>query len=543
MKLVRAILSFAFFTSLFILTSNLMAGECDILPEHQGLECQGVFVAKNAKALTSYAKTLKIKNGKAKNLTIDFDIDQESLTIATPCRIRVRPEHTIKLTGNLCFRANQELTFLNNSTIEVKDLSLYSNNRIAIRDNASIKAENIKLISDGTNLNSNVHIRHHSEVIAKSLELEAYGKATLGHTSTYNVENYISLKTSDYEFSSIWKDTTITTKRLEIISSLRARIAAGVRIDAEEVKIEGNECNVSKKAIINSTIKNGSCFMGGHPIARLKADVVTGVAPLTVNFDASKSKDDQGIVEYAFQFTNTDFLTQATPIASFTFTTPGTYMVRVIVKDADGLQARTTRKIVVEAPFENQPPVPTFDCWYDYGTRNYGCWAEATDPDGFPAFGHYKVSNGTSTKEFNDWSFDDHFDDAGVYTVTFTVTDNLGLSSSAEKTLYVDTNIPPTADFGCDVNQRHINCYSQAEDADGFVTNPIWFINGEEYSRDWFFDYDAPENGNYTVTFRISDGIGDESEQSKEFNLSVNIPPVANMNCWQSPDNLSLIHI
>lgn len=66
MKLVRAILSFAFFTSLFILASNLMAGECDILPEHQGFECQGVFVVKNAKALTNYGKTLKIKMAKQK---------------------------------------------------------------------------------------------------------------------------------------------------------------------------------------------------------------------------------------------------------------------------------------------------------------------------------------------------------------------------------------------------------------------------------------------------------------------------------------------
>lgn len=106
------------FSLLFLLSllTQAMAATCELLPAHQNLACQGTFVAKTPQALASYAATLKVKDGLAKHLAIDFDIDQESLTIATPCRIRVRENRKITLTGNLCLRGNEEVTILPSAT-------------------------------------------------------------------------------------------------------------------------------------------------------------------------------------------------------------------------------------------------------------------------------------------------------------------------------------------------------------------------------------------------------------------------------------------
>ena len=126
---------------------------------------------------------------------------------------------------------------------------------------------------------------------------------------------------------------------------------------------------------------------------------------------------------------------------------------------------------------------------------------------------------------------------AAAVTVTFTATDNLGAEATSSKTLYIDANQPPVAQFSCSTNLLNLSCYSQAEDPDGYVTNPVWMINGEVVSNDWSFNFVAPQEGSYTVTFKISDGVGAEDTKTQDFVLTQNIAPVASFNCWQSPDN------
>lgn len=96
-----------FFSSLLFSFSSLnaMPQTCELLPAHQNLSCQGTFVAKTPQALANYAATLKVKDGFKQHLAIDFDVNQESLTIATPCRIRLRENRKIELTEISVFAA------------------------------------------------------------------------------------------------------------------------------------------------------------------------------------------------------------------------------------------------------------------------------------------------------------------------------------------------------------------------------------------------------------------------------------------------------
>jgi PKD repeat protein len=73
------------------------------------------------------------------------------------------------------------------------------------------------------------------------------------------------------------------------------------------------------------------------PVAVASATPVSGSVPLTVNFDAAGSTDgdpaDQGRLAYAWDFTNNGTVDATTATASFTYTTPGTYIAKLTVTD------------------------------------------------------------------------------------------------------------------------------------------------------------------------------------------------------------------
>ena len=86
---------------------------------------------------------------------------------------------------------------------------------------------------------------------------------------------------------------------------------------------------------------------GSPPVARASADVYSGPAPLTVNFDASGSSDPDGtIVAYDWDFMDGTFSAEANP--SHEFTLPGTYLVTLSVTDDQGMQASSALTISVE---------------------------------------------------------------------------------------------------------------------------------------------------------------------------------------------------
>jgi PKD repeat protein len=80
------------------------------------------------------------------------------------------------------------------------------------------------------------------------------------------------------------------------------------------------------------------------PSAELAADPLEGLAPLSVDFDASASEDPDGtVVKYEWDWAydglifSTDLDTGATPTATHVFAQPGDYPVAVQVTDSDGL--------------------------------------------------------------------------------------------------------------------------------------------------------------------------------------------------------------
>ncbi len=99
--------------------------------------------------------------------------------------------------------------------------------------------------------------------------------------------------------------------------------------------------------------------MGGAPpnqppVARLAANPVSGVAPLSVGFDASASSDPDGrIAYYAWNFGDGVVLSESGPYASHTYGA-GSYTATVVATDDQGATNATSITITVT----NTPPPP-----------------------------------------------------------------------------------------------------------------------------------------------------------------------------------------
>lgn len=108
--------------------------------------------------------------------------------------------------------------------------------------------------------------------------------------------------------------------------------------------------------IINGAIKRIRYFELNHPpTAQIDADVVTGPSPLTVNFSAANSFDEDAgdTLTYAWDFNNDGDYTDSTEVApSYTFPSMGNYPVNLKVYDQGGLYGSDTLLIAVD----NGPP-------------------------------------------------------------------------------------------------------------------------------------------------------------------------------------------
>ena len=173
------------------------------------------------------------------------------------------------------------------------------------------------------------------------------------------------------------------------------------------------------------------------PVAIATADVTSGTAPLTVNFDGSQSYDPQGgDLYFDWNFGDLSYSSEVSPTHVYQFT--GTYFVIFGVVDSLGQMADDTMVITVTED-QNHPPVLGGITGAPLHPVSVGTpidvSAQFTDPD--------VGDTHTATWDWGDGATDGvdpaaspvggshSYDSAGVYTVTLTVTDADGASDEA----------------------------------------------------------------------------------------------------------------
>ncbi|MEZ5559640.1 MAG: PKD domain-containing protein [Pseudomonadales bacterium] len=188
----------------------------------------------------------------------------------------------------------------------------------------------------------------------------------------------------------------------------------------------------------------------GQPFARATQDAETVDEIGTVNFDATTSYDDGSIVSYDWNFGDGTF--GSGELTAHTYLNEGVYDVVLGVTDNDGEKDTFALRVTVNG----NAPVADAGGSYLLGERNAlnGRWhgtldgTGSTDTEGAIALYQwdFDASDGIGVDAEGPYARPT-YDAPGSYTVTLTVTDQVGQTNATTATVVTQTNDAPTANL------------------------------------------------------------------------------------------------
>jgi len=243
------------------------------------------------------------------------------------------------------------------------------------------------------------------------------------------------------------------------------------------------------------------------PVAFFTESAETVYTSVTITFNASDGYDPDGaIVSYFWDFGDS---TNATGIiVNHAYSEDGTYTVTLTVTDDDDATASAgATKTVL-----NRPPVAIFTESAETVLVDEVIYFNASvshDPDGSIVSYFWDFGDGTNA---TDVTTEHAYADNGVYTVTLTITDNDGATTSATATKNVEVT-PPVAIF----TESAVTVYtgefiyfnaSASYDSDGVLVSYFWDFGDGTNATGVTAEYAYTDNGNYTVILTVTDDDG-----------------------------------
>lgn len=236
----------------------------------------------------------------------------------------------------------------------------------------------------------------------------------------------------------------------------------------------------------------------------------TGKTGDSISFDASGSSASSGssIEDYAWDFTDDGVWDSSGKIVTHSYSSAGTYTVRLKVTDSLGITSTNTLNVQITstkptAAFSFSPSSPKTSQEVDFQDTS-------TDSDGTIASWHWDFDDGsTSTKRNPTHAFEDD----GSHSVTLTVTDNDGLQDSVTKSVSVK-NRKPVADFICTppdpTTKDTVDFTDSSSDDDGTVKKWNWDFGDGYTSQLQNPAHKFEEEGQFTVSLTVTDDDGDK---------------------------------
>lgn len=271
---------------------------------------------------------------------------------------------------------------------------------------------------------------------------------------------------------------------------------------------------------------------GQSPNAKPTADFTMSKDKLEVSLDASASKDSDGsISSYTWNFGDGTAPVQLTdPVTGHAYGEAGSYDITLTVTDDRGATSQTTQQVEVLA---NKAPSAKLEVSKDYLKIAADASASA-DSDGQIAAYAFDFGDGSAAVEGTASSAEHTYQAAGSYTVSLTVTDDSGASTSTTTVVEVAANQPPVAQFTTEAQGLTLNLdATSSTDSDGKIASYTWdFGDGSDpvTGGQPTASHEYAKAGTYTVTLAVSDEDGASSEISVEVKLEalpVNQPPTA----------------
>lgn len=245
------------------------------------------------------------------------------------------------------------------------------------------------------------------------------------------------------------------------------------------------------------------------PKAVIGKDKTSGDSPLVVRFNANNSSDDKEITSYAWDFGLNQPATAK--VVQRTFTDPGTYTIKLTVRDEEGLSHTATTTVRVNEPVvQNQAPVakgvPSVTSGEAPLTVNFK-GDQSTDDDEIVSYA-WNFKDGSTSNNVNPTHT---FDTPGTYRVELTVTDSDGATNTDTDTITVteannntgggggNGTHPPNAVFASSFGFKSGDATEAFQDA---INSSHSYIVIDKQSSDWIIQPSRFFNiSNKTIVF------------------------------------------
>ena len=278
-------------------------------------------------------------------------------------------------------------------------------------------------------------------------------------------------------------------------------------------------------------------FFAGRDVKLVQLQVASNAAPvarftwscdgLTCTIDGSMSSDDKGIVSYDW-----DLNKYPDPLASGAKTTvtyphDGNRNVKLTVRDASGLTHSVTQTLPIGSGSPgNQPPVAQFTS----ACTNLACTFDAGSSTDDVGIVNRSWSFGDGSTAGNEAKPGHTYAAPGTYTVTLTVTDGGGLTSTVTKQRIVTSqpsSVPVAAfTWSCD----GLTCILDASSSSDDEAIRTWDWNLDKYPDGSASGYSKltvtyPHSGTRNVTLTVRDEDGNSNSVTKQLTISDAPPP------------------
>lgn len=269
----------------------------------------------------------------------------------------------------------------------------------------------------------------------------------------------------------------------------------------------------------------------------------TGINP-KANITSSQNPNDDGALtefsssvsygtppySYSWEINNKSYSGKDVNV---TFPSTGTYKVNLTVKDSAGNVAEATYNETI-----NKGPSIVASSNLSEADTNFPIEFTSQPSGGTGGYNFSWKLNGKQISPSQDFSHS--FNSPGNYTLTATVTDSVGETSSA--LVSVTINPAPSAVIEsslnpCDVGDS-VMFNSSVTGGTGNLTYK-WLLNGTVESYGKSFSYSFQNSGNYTISLTVTDGEGESSTAT--FTQQVNNDPKVSITSSPSPTDVGVI--
>jgi len=283
-------------------------------------------------------------------------------------------------------------------------------------------------------------------------------------------------------------------------------------------KQDGTKVQAAARVIINNVL----------PLPEVTADVTSGDAPLTVNFDASNSKDPNGTITGYEWIWNDPLSPEAksqSVKASHSFTQQGIYEVELKVTDNNNETA--SKKITISVGQEGSPKAvisstpELLEGLAPLTAKLSG--TQSSDSDG--SIQKYEWDFGDGSPKEQGQTANHTYKTSGKYTMSLEVTDDKGLKGRDQKEVRVlEENEQPKATITTDPEKPEgqvplkINFDGgQSSDPDGNIVSFSWvFGDKSEPETGQSVEHTFEQPGKYKVELTVLDNSGNSAKKTLE---------------------------